>query len=133
MDEFLRPLAAALPSHIKDTTDFITRLRRMGKVPRDSILVILDVSSLYTNIDTEEGLIIVEEELTKAGQNHPSSKTLTWLLDKVLKLNHFTFHNHNFIQVKGTAMGTRPELHRIMLTCTWVDWKTYFSTVHSGI
>ena len=107
VDEFLRPLPAALPSYTKDTTDFIKRLRRMDKVPKDSILVTLDVSSLYTNIDTEEGLVIVEEELTKAGQNQPSAKTLTWLLDKVLKLNNFTFNNHNFIQVKGTAMGTR--------------------------
>ena len=103
----MRPLAEALPSHIKDTTDFIKRLRRIGKVPNDSILVTLDVSSLYTNIDTEDGLLIVEEELTRAGQNQPSATTITWLLDKVLKLNNFTFNNHNFIQVKGTAMGTR--------------------------
>lgn len=48
-------------------------------------MVTLDVSSLYTNIDTEDGLlIIVEEELTKAGKNQPSAKTLTRLLDEVL-------------------------------------------------
>lgn len=76
-------------------------------MPKDSILVTLDVSSLYTNIDTEDGLLIVEEELTKAGQNQPSAKTLTWLLGKVLKLNNFTFNNHNFTQVKGAAMSTR--------------------------
>lgn len=52
----------------------------------------------------------------------------TWLLDKVLKLNNFTFNNHNFIQVKGSAMG--PEQHR---TYTWVVWKTNLFTVHSGI
>ena len=40
-------------------------------------------------------------------QNQPSAKTITWLLDKVLTLNHFAFNNHNFIQVKDTAMGTR--------------------------
>ena len=79
----------------------------MDKVPKDSILVTLDVSSLYRKIDTEEGLVIVEEELTKAGQNQPSAKTLTWLLDKVLKLNNITFNNHNFIHVRCTAMGTR--------------------------
>ena len=105
MDEFLKSVVAALPSHIKDTTDFIKRLRRMGKIPKDSILVTLDVSSLHTNRNTEEGLVIVEEELAKAGRNQPSAKTLPWLLDKVLKLNNFTFKNHNFVPVKGTGMG----------------------------
>ena len=108
MDEFLRPLAEALPSHIRDTTDFISRLRNLGKLPESCILVTLDVSSLYTNIDTDEGLAIVVEELEKTGRNRPSAKTLTCLLEKVLKLNNFTFNDENFIQVKGTAMGTRP-------------------------
>ena len=107
VDEFLRPLAEALPSHIRDTTDFISRLRNLGKLPESCILVTLDVSSLYTNIDTDEGLAIVEEELEKTGRNRPSAKTLTCLLEKVLKLNNFTFNDENFIQVKGTAMGTR--------------------------
>ena len=103
----IRPLAEALPSHIRDTRDFISRLRNLGKLPESCILVTLDVSSLYTNIDTDEGLAIVEEELEKTGRNRPSTKTLTCLLEKVLKLNNFTFNDENFIQVKGTAMGTR--------------------------
>jgi len=82
-------------------------LRWLGKVPENCILCTLDVSSLYTNIDADEGLTIVEEELEKAGQNQPSAKILTCLLGKVLKLNNFTFNQENFIQVKGTAMGTR--------------------------
>ena len=107
VDEFLRPLAQALPSHIRDTTDFIIRLKNLGRVPENSILATLDIPSLYTNIDTDNGLAIIEEELTKTDQTQPSAKTLTCLLEKVLKLNNFTFDNHNFIQVKGTAMGTR--------------------------
>ena len=106
VDEFLRPLAQALPSHIRDTTDFIIRLKSLGRVPENSILATLDVSSLSTNIDTDNGLAIIEEELTKTAQTQPSAKTLTCLLEKVLKLNNFTFDNHNFILVKGTAMGT---------------------------
>ena len=107
VDEFLRPLAQALPSHIRDTTDFIIRLKNLGRVPENSILATLDVSSLCSNIDTDDGLAIIEEELAKTGQTQPSAKTLTCLLEKVLKLNNFAFDNHNFIQVKGTAMGTR--------------------------
>ena len=50
VDEFLRPMAQALPSHIRDTTDFIIRLKNLGRDPENSILATLDVSSLYTNI-----------------------------------------------------------------------------------
>ena len=32
-----------------------------------------------------------------------SAKTLTCLLEKVLKLNNFTFNDQNLIQVKGTS------------------------------
>ena len=107
MDEFLRPLAQALSSHIRDTTDFIIRLKNLDRVPENSILATSDVSSLYTNTDTDDGLAIIEEELTKTRQTQPSAKTPTCLLEKVLKLNNFAFDNHNFIQDKGTAMGTR--------------------------
>ena len=69
--------------------------------------MLLDVSSLYTNIDTDEGLTIVREELEKSVQNNPSAETITLLLEKVLKLNNFTFRDLNYIQIKGTAMGTR--------------------------
>ena len=59
VDDYLRPLAERLPSYIRDTTEFIKRLRALGKLPRNCLLVTLDVSSLYTNINTDEGLTIV--------------------------------------------------------------------------
>ena len=85
----------------------LTRIRALGKLPEKCYLATLDVSSLYTNIDTDEGLTIVEEELGKTNQNKPSPKTLSYLLEKVLKLNNFTFGNEHYFQIKGTAMGTR--------------------------
>ena len=75
VDEFLRPIAEKLPSYIQDTTHFIKRIQALGKLSEKCYLATLDVSSLYTNIDTNEGLTIVEEELGKTNQNKPSSKT----------------------------------------------------------
>ena len=63
VDEFLRPLAEKLQSYIRDTSDFITELRVLGQLPARCYLATLDVSSLYTNIDIDEGLTIVEGEL----------------------------------------------------------------------
>ena len=107
VDEFLRPIAEKLPSYIQDTTHFIKRIRALGKLPEKGYLATLDLSSLCTNIDTDEGLTIVEEEQGKTNQNRPSSKKLSCLLEKVLKLNNFTFGSEHHIQVKGTAYGTR--------------------------
>ena len=118
MDEFLRPSAEILQSHIKDTTDFIKRLRVLGRVPENCILATLDVSSLqYIPIltQTKDSQFIVEEEFEKEGRNNPSAKTLACLLEKVLKLKNFTSNREHFIQVKGTAMGTRaaPNLAKV--------------------
>ena len=90
-----------------DWARFYIYIRSLGKLPEKCYLATLDVSSLYTNIDTDEGLTIVEEELGKTNQNKPSPMTLSCLLEKVLKLNNFTFGNEHYIQIKGTAMGTR--------------------------
>ncbi|KAI8514534.1 hypothetical protein Bbelb_071250 [Branchiostoma belcheri] len=38
-DFHLRPLVTRLPSYIKDTTDFLRRLNKLGKVPQNAILV----------------------------------------------------------------------------------------------
>ena len=48
----------------------------------------------------------MREELEKSGQNNPSAE-ITILLEKVLKLNNFTFRDLNYMQIKGTAIGTR--------------------------
>ena len=65
VDDYLRPLAERLPSYIHGTAEFIKRLWA-----RNCLLVTSDVSSLYTNIDTDEGLTIVREQLEKSGQNN---------------------------------------------------------------
>ena len=56
VDEFLRPMAERLPSYIRDMTDFIQRIKVLGKLPVECYLETLDVLSLYTNIDIDEGL-----------------------------------------------------------------------------
>ena len=70
-------------------------------------IVNLDVSSLCTNIDTNEGLKIVKEEVEKNSQLKPSAETITLSLEKVLRMNNFIFDDQNYLQTKGTAMGTR--------------------------
>ena len=54
VDHFLNPLSSLHQSYIKDTTHFLNKLKELGTVPPNSILVTFDVCSLYTNIPIRE-------------------------------------------------------------------------------
>ena len=55
VDRLLQPIAQKQKSYLKDTTDFIN-LIETTRVPKNAILVSMDVTSLYTNIPQEEGV-----------------------------------------------------------------------------
>ena len=63
VDYHLRPLVTALPSHIQDTTHFLSKLLKLPSLPQNTLLVTLDVTSIYTNIPHEEGTRACEEIL----------------------------------------------------------------------
>jgi len=78
-------------------------------LPENSLLVTLDVGSLYTNIPNEEGISACKTVLERyrAGETTPSNKSLVELLRLVLYKNNFEFNEKHYLQVGGTAMGTR--------------------------
>lgn len=69
----------------------------------------MDVSSLYTNIPNDEGIAASLESFMKNRNERekPSLESLGSLLNLVLKCNNFQFDGSNYLQVGGTAMGTR--------------------------
>ena len=103
-DEFLKPIAQELPSYIKDTTHLIDEV---GKIFEDTYMVTIDIKSLYTNIDNDEGLRAVEEELEKRSVKATPSFAIAMLMKLVLILNNFVFNGLNYLQKKGVAMGSR--------------------------
>ena len=52
VDHHLQPLVTKLPSCIKDTTHFLSKLNNIGQLSNGVLIVTLDVTSLYTNIPT---------------------------------------------------------------------------------
>ena len=56
LDFHLQPLAQAVKLYIKDTNDFLNKLRSLPKLPDNIILGMVDVIGLYPNIPHEEGL-----------------------------------------------------------------------------
>lgn len=55
VDNVLQPIAKAQKSYLKDTTHFINFIENT-KVTKNTVLVSMDVTSLYTNILQEEGI-----------------------------------------------------------------------------
>ena len=77
-------------------------------VPEGAILVSIDVSALYTNIPQDEGIEAVREVLLERENPEVPTDFLIRLLEIVLKYNIFEFNSELFLQLIGTAMGTRP-------------------------
>ncbi len=109
VDFFLRPLVEKLPSYIKDTTDLIVKLAALGTPPPNCLLVTLDVVALYPNIPILGGMRAIWPMLTQSRPQaqHPTNTSIMRLLELVLRKNNFEFNGQNYVQIAGTAMGTR--------------------------
>ena len=108
IDYVLKPLMQSLPSYVKDTTDFIQKLKSTKLAHANSYLVTLDVSSLYINIPHEDSLDACRFFLasnTCTSHQLPVDSILS-LIRLVLENNHFQFNNDNYLQKMGTAMGS---------------------------
>ena len=57
VDFFLQPHLQRMPSYVKDTGDFLHIISKLDNLPPDTILVTLDVTSLYTNVPLEQAKI----------------------------------------------------------------------------
>lgn len=55
LDFHLNPLSKVHPSYLRDTPDFLAKLKNI-RLSESDILFTMDVESLYTNIETEKGL-----------------------------------------------------------------------------
>lgn len=106
VDHHLHPLVTKIPSYLKDTMDFLQKLS-LGPLPQGCILVTLDVSSLYTNIPHNEGIQACQKALETRPSPAPPTTHLTRMIELMLKLNNFSFNEEHYLQVQGTAMGTR--------------------------
>ena len=68
-DFFLQPNVTKSRSYIKDMTHFINILNELPALPSGSLLVTLDVSSLYTNIPQVQGKQAIARALIKHRRN----------------------------------------------------------------
>ena len=116
IDQTLLPLSIQHPAYVKNTQDFLQKITAKP-IPADSLLITMDVESLYTNIDNQTGILAVQQALSKT--NHPE-KFQSYILELLkisLERNDFQFNNQTYLQTWGCAMGKRfaPEYANIFM------------------
>ncbi|XP_058865981.1 uncharacterized protein LOC131708063 [Acipenser ruthenus] len=106
IDHFLNPLSTKHTSYLKDTYDFIDKIKTL-KLPETAFLFTIDIDSLYTNIETNTGIAAIRKCLNLNPDPTRPDEELIKLLEISLTKNDFEFDNQFYLQTKGTAMGKR--------------------------
>ena len=107
VDSHIKPLVPNIPSYIKDTKHFLQKLQGLGKLPEGAILVTADVVGLYPHIPHEEGLSAMRDALRTATTPSVPTEDLVDLARLVLTSNNLTFNGKHYVQILGTAIGTK--------------------------
>ena len=107
LDFHLQPIAKKVKSYIKDTNDFLKKLRSLTNLPGNSLLCTMDVVGLYPNIPHDKGLSALRKRLNERDKKDVSTDTLVELAELVLKNNIFNFNKRTLKQKRSTAIGTK--------------------------
>ena len=108
VDHFIQPLVPTLQSYLRDSSYLLNIIGNL-RLPDNAILATLDVTSLDTNIPNSEGIEAVAKFLyrNRTSSENPTNTSICKLLELVLTTNNFEFDNKEYLQVGGTAMGTK--------------------------
>ena len=79
----------------------------MDRLPEGGILVTIGVVGLYPHIPHNEGLESIRKILNMRNNQAIPTDDIVNLAEFVLRNNNFEFDGKNFLQKRGTAIGTR--------------------------
>jgi hypothetical protein len=129
VDFMLNPLVTNISTVIKDSKSFVQMIESMyidDEFIDDCILLVADISSLYTMIPTDLGIammrrflnrpesramLIKQQRQQQQQKQHQDVDVNTIIdiiiksLDLILKNNYIQFNGKTYLQVNGTAMG----------------------------
>ena len=76
LDYHRKPVMESGRSYIKDSGDFLKKIKNLDSFPENAILVTADVVGLYPSIPNKAGLKALEETLENRNQSESVPKTL---------------------------------------------------------
>ena len=107
LNSHLQPIKRKGLSYVKDSGDFISKIKRIGSVPENAILVTADAVELYPSILHNMGLKAIKQALDKWEQKNIPTEDFFNMTEFVLKSNFFEFHGNIKQQISGTSIGTK--------------------------
>ena len=107
--KILGPLVGHLPYHIKNSSDFVQKVKDL-EVPPPWKLVSFDVSALFTSIPIDEALKVtktrLEQDSTLKDRTNLGIDDIIDLLDVCLNTTYFSYKGTLYQQKQGAAMGS---------------------------
>lgn len=107
LDIVLQPFLEYVPAYLKNNLDFLNNLPQ--QLNDNEIFITLDVVSLYSNIRPELGHDAMNYWIDNFydGNNRIPATLIKESCKLVLENNSFEFCGENYLQISGTAMGTK--------------------------
>ena len=94
-------------SYIKDSGDFLKKIKNVGNNLENAILGTADVGGLYPNIPHNAGLKALSNMLEAREHKAVSTEDLVKMARFVLENNYFEFNCDVKKQISATAIGTK--------------------------
>ena len=106
LDYHINPLSVKHETYIKDTYDFLQKVRNQT-INKEWILATGDVTSLYTNMNINRTIACVKQAFKKYPSQGRPDKHLLDLLEITLKNNDFEINGQWYKQTCGMGMGKK--------------------------
>jgi hypothetical protein len=107
----IQQVSQSHPSYLQDTPDFLREIDKINdgpRLPKNAKLISMDVIGLYDNIPNQEGIDSLGEALEERKDPKVPTGFIQRMMEIVLDWNLFEFHEAEYIQKVGVAMGIHP-------------------------
>ena len=126
LDILLKPYLKHVKSYVGDCVDFLNQLPKQKN--EKEVLITLDVTDMYTNIDHNLAKEAVEYWLTTHPECLPRNISKEFVLEAlsiVLEFNTFTYNGRLYLQICGISMGTKSAPTIATLVMAYLEIKLY--------
>ena len=107
LDHHLKPIMQNGLSYIRDSQHSLEKIKTVGSIPENAILVTTNVVGLYPNIPNQAGLKAFKEAFEKRDIKKILTEGLVKMAEFVSGNNRFDFNSKTYQQKSGTAIGTK--------------------------
>ena len=110
--------------YVKDTGDFLEKIKSIGRIPEDAFLVVADIVGLYPIILHHAGLKALYKKLEERSDKIVPSADLVGMAEFVLKKNFFEFDSKS--NNKSLVLPLGQNLHHHTHTSVWIKLRLIF-------